>query len=350
MKKVSVIMPVYAAEKYIAATLQSVLEQTHKNFELLIIDDGCPDKSIEICQQFTDPRIRIIRQVNRGSSAARNNGIRNAKNEYIAFLDADDLWLPEKLEKHVNHLENSPTVGVSFSYTAFIDEVGNSLGLYNATEYKVITPSAMLRRNPIGSGSNMVMRREVLEAIKFQENFHGTVEDCYFDEHLRQSQIVDFLLRITVQTDWQFEGIPELLIMYRLHSMGGSADARKSIGCWERFLEKARSYAPEIIAQCGKPAMAYRLRYLARKAVTMEEGPMAVELVQRAFVTYWRILLEDPSRTLMTFAAAYSLCFLPQSLYSQMRAVAIRVIGASQRRRIRRDQSEQGFVAKTGRF
>jgi len=343
MEKVSVIIPVYAAEKYIAATVQSVLDQTYKNFELLIVDDGSPDKSIQICQQFTDSRIKIICQVNRGVSAARNNGIRHAQGEYIAFIDADDLWVPEKLEKHVNHLEKSPAVGVSFSYSAFIDEAGNPLGLYNATEYKVITPSTILCRNLIGSGSNLVARREVLEAIRFQDNLYGTVEDFYFDDdrRLHSSEDAECWLRISVQTSWQFEAIPEVLTLYRLQSEGNSANLRKKIESWEWCLEKARSYAPELIAQWEKPSLAYELRYLARKAVTMKEGSMAVELSHRALVTHWRILLEEPRRTLITLAAAYSLCILPQSLYSQIKALALKVIGASQKRRILRDQSRQ---------
>ncbi len=178
MKKVSVIIPAYKVEKYIADTIQSVLEQTYKNFELLIVDDGSPDKSVEIGQQFVDPRIKIIRQNNRGVSAARNTGVSHAQGEYLAFLDGDDLWLPEKLEKHVEHLESSPTVGVSFSHSAFINEAGQSLGLYQMSKLKGITPRLILCRNPIGNGSTPVIRREVLEAIRFQDNFYGTVENC----------------------------------------------------------------------------------------------------------------------------------------------------------------------------
>lgn len=125
MKKVSVIIPVYNADKYIAATVESVLAQTYKNFEILIIDDGSPDKSLKVCQQFQDSRIKIICQANRGLPGARNTGIRHAQGDYIAFLDADDIWLPNKLEKHVNHLNNSPTVGISFCYSAFINELIN---------------------------------------------------------------------------------------------------------------------------------------------------------------------------------------------------------------------------------
>lgn len=94
------IVPIYRVEKYIAETIRSVLDQTYENFELLLVDDGSPDRSVEICQQFTDPRIRLIRQKNQGACAARNQGMRAATGDYYAFLDGDDLWLPEKLETY----------------------------------------------------------------------------------------------------------------------------------------------------------------------------------------------------------------------------------------------------------
>ena len=87
MPKVSVIMPVYNVEKYIAETISSVLAQTFTDFELLVIDDESKDRSIEICESFTDQRIKIIHQKNRGLAGARNTGIRHAQGEYLAFLD-----------------------------------------------------------------------------------------------------------------------------------------------------------------------------------------------------------------------------------------------------------------------
>ena len=344
MKKVSVIIPVYKVENYIAATVQSVLDQTYKDFELLVIDDGSPDRSGEICQQFKDPRIKIIRQPNRGVAAARNTGIRQAQGEYIALLDADDLWLPEKLAKHVEHLETSPEIGVSYSRSAFIDEADNPLGIYQMSKLTEVTPLDLLCRTPIGNGSVAVIRREVLEAIKFPANLYGTVEDFYFndDRQLHPSEDVECWLRIAVQTDWKIEGLPEALTLYRVNPNGFSAQLLKKLNSWKKLLEVARSYTPpEQLAEWENPAMAYQLRHLARRAVTLAAGSTAVDLAHQAMSTYWRILVEEPRRTLLTLAAAYSLWLLPGSLYDQMQSLALRMTGANQKRRMLQEQSRQ---------
>jgi hypothetical protein len=339
MKKASIIIPVYKAEKYIAATVKSVLKQTYKNFEILIIDDASPDKSIDICKQFTDSRIKILHQENRGLAGARNTGIRHAQGEYLAFIDADDLWLPEKLEKHVAHLDSSPKVGVSFSRSTFINDEGQPLGLYQMPQLKNITLPQVLCRNPISNGSAAVVRKEVFASIKFQDHLHGTIEDFYFDERFRQSEDIECWIRIAIQTDWQIEGIAEALTLYRVNSGGLSANVLQQLNSWEKVIEKTRSYAPEIIAQWETLARAYQLRYLSRRAVRLQDGAMAVKLINRALRTNWHILLKEPRRTLLTLAAAYFLWILPQSLYSQIEAVALKSTGATQRRRILQEQS-----------
>lgn len=338
MKTVSVIIPVYGVEKYIATTAHSVLEQTYKDFELLIIDDGSPDQSIKICQQFTDPRIKIIRQENRGLAGARNTGIRHAQGKYLAFLDGDDLWLPEKLEKHVERLENSPNVGISFSRSAFIDQAGNRLGTYQMPKLKEITPHYLLCRNPIGNGSAPVIRREVFEAIKFQDNLYGSVEDFYFDDRFRRSEDIECWLRVAIHTPWLLEGIPEALTLYRVNSEGLSANWLEQLQSWEKVIDKTRTLAPELIAQWENQARAYQLRYLARRALRLRAAPIAVQLLHRSLATHWRIFLEEPRRTLLTWAAAYSLLLLPQ-FYDQIEALALKTTGVTQRRRILKDLS-----------
>jgi glycosyltransferase involved in cell wall biosynthesis len=338
-KKVSVIIPVYKAEKFVAETLRSLLAQTYENFEAIIVDDGSPDRSIEVCRQFHDPRIRIIQQVNQGLPGARNTGIRHAKGDYIAFLDADDLWLPDKLEKHVRHLNQSPQVGVSFSYSAFINEKSKYTGLYQVPRrIKGITPAYVLCRNPVGNGSAAVLRRETLEDIVFYDRIFGKREAYYFDEHLRFEKAdatdLECWTRIATTTDWQLEGIPEALTLYRINSGGLSANAMIQYRAIEKVIEKCCAIAPDLLGGSENLAKAYYKRYVARRAVTLRDGVLAVEMVNQAIRQDWRILLEEPHRTLLTILAAYLLRFTPVQLYRQAEALALRVTAVLQSRQL----------------
>lgn len=339
MPNVSVIIPVYNAEASIAATVQSVLNQTYTDFELLIVDDESSDRSMEICQQFNDPRIRIFRQANRGPSSARNTGIRHATGNFIALLDSDDLWLPEKLEKHLQHLNQSPNVGISFSRTAFIDSVGNPLNYYQMPKLTGITTSYLFCRNPISNGSAPVIRRQVFADIRYEHEWQGELEDCYFDPDLLRSEDIECWLRISIQTHWQVEGIPEALTLYRVNSEGDSLSSSvlKHLDDFEKMIEKTRCYAPALIARWEAPCRAYQLRYLARRAIRRRDRKMAIALTHRALTTYWQIVLTEPRRTLITIAAAYLLWLIPPSLYRQIESIGFQLTGAMQKRRIRQD-------------
>src|SRR5215470_6392958 len=131
MPKVSVVMPVYNVERFVRQAVQSVLDQTYRDFELLIIDDRSPDLSIDICRGFHNSRLQIIQHnENRGLAGARNTGIRNASGEYLAFIDSDDAWHPHKLERHVAHLDQNPKVGISFSRSRFMLPTGELTEYY----------------------------------------------------------------------------------------------------------------------------------------------------------------------------------------------------------------------------
>ncbi|BFM39459.1 glycosyltransferase family 2 protein [Synechocystis sp. LKSZ1] len=336
MKLVSVIVPVYNVEVYLADTIRSVLAQTYPHFELILVDDESPDQSVAIAECFTDPRLKIVRQKNRGLAGARNTGIRHAQGDYLAFLDADDLWLPEKLAKHVQHLDANPQVGISFSRSAFIDQAGQSLGLYQMPQLTDITAEHLLCRNPIGNGSAPVIRRQVFEAIRFQQNRTGIVEDFYFDEDFRRSEDIECWLRIKLLTDWQLEGIPEALTLYRVNEAGLSADVERQFESWQQIITKTRTYAPELIAQWGDVAKAYQLRYLARRAVRFKAPQAAVPLIHQALAAHWQIVLAEPRRTLLTLGAAYLLQQLPLPLYSALESGAVTITGALQRSKIQR--------------
>lgn len=338
MKLVSVIIPVYNVEAFIEETLNSVLHQTYKHFEILIIDDESPDKSIEICQTFDDPRIKIIRQKNRGLAGARNTGIRHAQGSYLAFLDSDDLWQPEKLEKHVAHLERSPQVGVSFSQSEFIDVESKSLGIFQMPTLTNIQTSHLLCRNPIGNGSAPVIRREVFEDIRFSDSRHGTAEDAYFDEQFRQSEDIECWIRIGIQTSWVIEGIPYALTLYRVNGEGLSANIMNQYASWCAVIDKNRDTAPTLFKDWEAIARAFQLRYLARRAVRLKDRQLALKLTIDALKTDPRILLREPSKTSMTIAAALMLWILPSSLYSYFETKALEVVGWSHKNKISKDQ------------
>jgi glycosyltransferase involved in cell wall biosynthesis len=332
MTKVSVVLPVFNVERYVAESIQSVLAQTYQDFELVIVDDGSTDHSLSICQQFTDPRIRIVQQSNRGLAGARNTGIRHAIGEYIALLDSDDCFAPEKLQRHVEHLDSSPLVGISFSRSAFIDEDSQSLGYYQMPKLKGITTPDILCRNPIGNGSAPVIRRQVFQEIGVQKNLYGVVEDFFFDDSFRQSEDIECWLRMAIQTAWLFEGIPEPLTLYRVNMGGLSASVSKQLASWERVIEKIKTYDPALLKEWGSLARAYQLRYLARRAWQLRDKRLALKLIHEALITDGRMMRREPQRTLMTLGAIYLLALLPQKAYSYVQAYALQKVFRQQQR------------------
>ena len=120
---VSIIMPAYNAEKYILESIDSVIAQTYKSWELIVVDDGSVDSTSVVVRNFKDRRVKLIEQINSGVSKARNSGIENAKGEYITFLDSDDLWEKYKLEVQVSYMLNNPSVILSYTdYVSFIND------------------------------------------------------------------------------------------------------------------------------------------------------------------------------------------------------------------------------------
>lgn len=123
MINITVFIPLYNAENYIKKTIQSVLNQTYKNFEILIINDASTDQSVSIVESFSDDRIRLIHNdTNKGICYTRQRGVIEARGKYIAILDADDIAMPNRLEKQFAFLEKNPEIAVCGSDAYFIDE------------------------------------------------------------------------------------------------------------------------------------------------------------------------------------------------------------------------------------
>ena len=115
MATVSVTIPLYNKGEYIERSLESVFAQTFGDYEVIVVDDGSTDNGAEIVKQFRDSRLRVIRQANAGPGAARNRGIDESSSRYLAFLDADDEWMPRFLEKSIDILRENPDCDLTAS-------------------------------------------------------------------------------------------------------------------------------------------------------------------------------------------------------------------------------------------
>ena len=292
--------------------MNSVLAQTFKDFELLIIDDAGADRSMELCRAFDDPRIRIISQENRGLAGARNTGIRNARGLFIALLDSDDLWETDKLARHVTHLRNHPGLGVSYATSRMMDDDGNLLRILQRPKLYDITPQDIFLRNPVGNGSAPVIRREVFTDIAFRNARRNELD--YFDESFRQSEDIECWIRIALTTHWRFEGIRGAYTRYRINAGGLSANVVRQFETWLRVRDKVREMAPEFARQWEARAEAYQLRYLARRCVRMGDGAMAFSLMIDALKRDASIAWREPLKSATTLAAAVVMRLAPMSL------------------------------------
>lgn len=164
--RVSVIIPMYNGERYFARTIESVLAQTYSAKEIVVVDDGSRDSSREVVARYLHhSNVRLIAQENAGVAAARNAGIRAASGEYIAFLDQDDLWLPDKLARQVEYLNEHPEIALVHSNIHFIDEAGERIP---DPEWSWVAPTCgqvlpeLVQRNSICT-CTVLMRKSALE-------------------------------------------------------------------------------------------------------------------------------------------------------------------------------------------
>lgn len=304
MPKASIIVPAYNAANTIQGTLDSLLAQTFEDFEIIIVDDGSTDATQIVARSYCeDPRVVVVRQSNRGLAGARNTGIDAAQGEYVGFCDADDLWAPSKLAVHVAHLELSPDVGVSYSGSRLIDKNGFALGTSQSPVLTGITAACVFKRNPIGNGSAPVIRRSALQDLAYRPAFESR-RDWVFDETFRQSEDIECWLRFALTTDWQIEGVPGFLTVYRINGAGLSARTGDQLAAWERMVEKLRPLHPEFFELTAAAARAYQLRYLSRRAVSALDGETAWALMNQSLRSSRTPLIEEPCKTTVTACAA----------------------------------------------
>lgn len=320
----TVVVPLYNTERYIAAALDSVLAQTCRDFEVVVVNDASTDRGPSIAMAYArrDDRIRVVTQENRGLAGARNTGIRHARGRYIALLDADDLWAPRKLELHMRHLDTHPDVGVSYAGSIFIDEIGQDLGIRQSPRLEGIDLEHIFCRNPVGNGSAAVLRRAMLDDVAFTMWRGSGTRVCWFDESFRQSEDIELWTRVASTTRWQFAGLAEALTYYRVNNSGLSADIGKQYRSWECMRAKLAVVAPAFVRRVGKRAEAYQHRYLARRAAMSGAGLAALGAMARAFAAYPRIIIEEPRRTAVTLALGALALALPARALTSVKRFA----------------------------
>lgn len=308
MPHASIIVPAFNAEATLDATLRSLRAQSFTDLEIIVVDDGSTDRTARIAADHAgeDDRVQLVMQANRGLAGARNSGIQVARGAIIGFCDADDLWRPHKLAAHVRHLAEAPAVGLSFSGSALIDGGGRPLGLAQRPRLTGIRPDHVFLRNPVGNGSAAVMRRAALDAIAWRPAGE-TARDWWFDESFRQSEDIECWLRLALTTDWQIEGVPGALTAYRVNPSGLSAAGGRQLAAWERVVAKLAPLAPDFFARHTPAARAYQLRYLARRAVSAGDGREALRLALASLRQSRHPLVNEPTKTLATLAAALAL-------------------------------------------
>lgn len=187
-KIVSVIIPAYNTEKYISQNIESVICQTYKNIEIIIVNDGSTDGTEKIIQEYSkkDKRIIIINQLNRGVSSARNSGFKIAKGEYFCIIDADDIMMPEKIESQLNFLEDNISADFTYSKVLYFFD-----GLYDIYAHNLATVNGVNVYKKLLKYGNFIYTGTVFFRRNIFDKFGG------FDEGLRSAEEFDYWLSLS---------------------------------------------------------------------------------------------------------------------------------------------------------
>lgn len=231
---ISVIIPIYNQERYLSATLESVMHQTYQNLEIILIDDGSTDGTTLICRKYADQdaRIRVITQSNKGPAAARNQGILAAKGEWICLLDADDIMDRERIVKQYAVFKADPTIDVVYTALKLIDQEGLPIGEMHSQDYPAENFLAeMLFRNRIPTSSLIMAKRECFADLHYNEKF---------------SHAEDYELMIRLAHHYRFKYIDLPLTSYRRHQHNLSNNLASHREAEQKVLQQ---YDPAQIAQ-----------------------------------------------------------------------------------------------------
>ena len=223
--KVSVVIPSYNSARYVVTAIESVLAQTFKDYEILVVDDGSTDDTKEVLSKYGDS-IRYLYKPNGGVSSARNYGIEKATGKYVALLDADDFWMPEKLAKQIAVLEADENIGLCYASTEKVDEnLQAVLGYIEADAYEDYCEALLLNLNIVaGSCSSAIVRRDVIRQTNGFDAEFSTCADW------------EYWLRLSLMT--KFAPVSEYLVKYRVVAGSMSSDPFVSKRDTEGVLKK----------------------------------------------------------------------------------------------------------------
>jgi glycosyltransferase involved in cell wall biosynthesis len=237
---VTVVIPAFNASRTVAATLDSVVAQTYDNLEILVVDDGSTDSTEKIVLAYRDrhPRIALLKQANGGVASARNLGIRAAQGEYIAPIDADDIWHPTKIEKQMTvMLAGGTNMGLVFSPHRRIDASGDVLQTSPFYDCQGWVLCQHVYTNFVGNGSSpLFLKRVALEVGGYDSRLRAWgVEGCE-----------DWLFQLKIATRYRFGCMPEYLVGYRQVPEQMSSDGKRMFDSYRLALRLIRAECPAI--------------------------------------------------------------------------------------------------------
>jgi glycosyltransferase involved in cell wall biosynthesis len=277
MPLISVITPVYNGEKTIKETIESVLNQTFQDFELIVINDGSQDATVEIVKQVEDSRLKLFSYPNAGQATSRNRGVSQAVGKYIAFLDADDLWTADKLDAQLQTLQANPQAAVAYSWTNCIDESSQFLrrGSYITAIGDVY--AKLLLINFLENGSNPLIRAEALAEVG------------EFDASLTPAEDWDMWLRLAAH--YQFVVVPSPQVLYRVSANSSSSNISKLEASCLQVIERAFRDAPESLEHLKNLSLGNLYKYCTFKAI---EGRYEQQQGLAAVRYLWHSVRYDP--------------------------------------------------------
>lgn len=251
---VSVIIPVYNGQKTIKQTIDSVLNQTFPLTEVIIINDGSTDGTLAIVQNISDSRLKVFSFTNSGLSTSRNRGLSYASGKYISFIDADDIWTPDKIELQFNALQGNIQASVAYSWTDYINADGKFVKSGRHPTANGDIYHKLLIYNILENGSNPLIRREALTTV-------GN-----FDESLTAAEDWDMWLRLASQ--YEFVVVPQVQILYRVSIDSMSTNLKRQESASLKVIERAFTHPKaESLQHLKTSSLAQIYQYLTFKAL-----------------------------------------------------------------------------------